>query len=96
MSRQRNRQTLASIHLRSPEDIERIVVMERMHLYNHSLPCGAAALRRHLHEHGGVTPLPSVHQVAQVLTRHGLTHGRTGWYEGELPASANIFSNERR
>ena len=85
---------------RSPQEIEWIVVIERMHLYNQGLPCGAAALRRYLREHDGVQPLPSVRQIGQVLTRYGLTYGRTGWYEGEdldrLPVAAQIPEAERR
>jgi hypothetical protein len=94
------RKTRAGKDLRSPDDIEQIVVLERLHLYNHGRPCGAAALRRHLREHGSVQPLPSVRQIGQVLTRYGLTYGRTGWYEGEeldwLPASVRIPIAERR
>ena len=32
----------------SSEEVEHIVVMERLHRYNHGLPCGAVALHRHL------------------------------------------------
>lgn len=78
-----NRQDIAVALQRSPGEIEQIVVMERLHRYNNGLPCGAAALHHHLRERDGVQPLPSVRQIVQVLTRHGLTHGRTGWYEGE-------------
>ena len=85
---------------RSPEELEQIVVGERRHLFNRGLQCGAAVLRRHLREHGGVEPVPSVRQIGQVLTRFGLTYGRTGWYEGEepdwLPSSARIPTSERR
>ena len=85
---------------RSPEDIEQIVVLERLHLYNRGLPCGAAALRRYLREHDGVQPLPSASQIGQVLTRYGLTHGRIGWTEGEdlngVPVSARVPVAQRK
>lgn len=85
---------------RSPEDEEHIVVMELLHRYNGGLPCGAAALRRHLQEEASLQPLPSVRRIRQILTLYGLTHGRTGWYEGEeldwLPASARIPEAQRR
>jgi len=66
-------------------EVEQLVVMERCHLYNAGRPCGAVALRRHLCECLGVQTPPSVRQISQVLTRYGLTHGRTGWYEGDVP-----------
>ena len=84
---------------RSSDEIEQIVVMERLHCYNHGLPRGASALRTRLREQG-IQPLPSVRWIGQVLTRHGLTHGRTGWYEGEeldwLPKSAQVPAQKRR
>jgi len=91
---------LVETGLRSPEEIEQIVVLERLHLYNRGLPCGVAALRRYLREHDGVQPLPSAHQISRVLTRYGLTHGRTGWFEGEdlngLPVSARVPVAQRK
>jgi hypothetical protein len=86
--------------LRSIEEVEQIVVMEQMHRYNHGLTCGTVALYRHLRDQCCVEPLPSVHRISQILKRHGLTHGRTGWYKDEeptwLPHSAQIPKNERR
>ena len=39
-------------------------------------------------------------RIGRILTCYGLTHGRTGWYEGELlegrPPSATIPILERR
>ena len=68
---------------RSLDELEPIVIMTRLHLYNRGLPCGATALRRHLCEHDDVRPLPSARRIGLWLTRHGLTHARTGWYAGE-------------
>ena len=85
---------------RSPEEVEYIVVLERLHRYNYGLPCGAAALRRHLRDDASLHPLPSVRRISQILTVYGLSHGRTGWHEGEeldwLPASAHVPEAQRR
>ncbi len=85
---------------RSTEEVEHIVVMERLHRYNHGQPCGAGALRRHLQEEALLHPLPSVRHIRQILTQYGLTHGRTVWYEGEqldwLPASARVPAARRK
>lgn len=86
--------------LRSLEEVEQIVVMERWHRYNHGLPCGAVALHRPLRDQYCVVPLPSAYRISHILKRYGLTHGRTGWYKGDepswLPPSARIPINERR
>jgi hypothetical protein len=63
----------------TPYEIEQIVVMERLHLYNHGLPCGARAIRRKL-DSEGVEPLPSVSTIGRILSRNYLTHNRTGYY----------------
>jgi len=85
---------------RSSEEVEHIVVMERLHRYKHGLPCSAVALRRHLQKKALLHPLPSVRHIRQILTQYGLTHGRTGWYEGEqldwLPASARVPDARRK
>ena len=73
---------------RPPEEVEEIVVMVRLELYNRELPCGPNALRRRLDEHFSLKPLPSERTIARILARNGLTYGRTGWYEGDdIPAS---------
>jgi len=85
---------------RLPEEVEHVVALERLRRYNHGLPCGAAVLRRHLREDASLHPLPSVRRISQILTYYGLTHGRTGWYEGEeldwLPDSARVPEAQRR
>ena len=67
---------------RSPTEIEQIVIMVRLNLYNRQLPCGAQAIRRYLEhlEDGIVTPLPSLSTINRILSRNGLTHRRTGYY----------------
>lgn len=83
----------------SSEEIEQVVVMERLDRHNQGLPCGPTVLRQRLRDHYGVRPLPSLGWIGQVLNRHGLTHGRTGRYKGEevesnRPGSALIPTHE--
>jgi len=61
------------------DEIEEIVVMERLHLYNRGLTCGARAISRVL-EQKGVQPLPSISTINRILKRNFLTHRRTGYY----------------
>ena len=70
---------------RSPEQVEPAIAMARLHLYNHGLPCGAAAVRRYLHDELHLRPLPSTRRIGRILTLYGLTYARTGWY-GEWTA----------
>lgn len=70
---------------RPPEEVEQIVVMARLNLYNQGLPCGPAALRRKLDTYYHLKPLPSVRTIGRILARNGLTHGRTGWYGDQEP-----------
>jgi putative transposase len=63
----------------TPEEIEQIVVMERLHLYNRGLPCGAQAIRRNL-INPGIEPLPALSTIGRILSRNFLTHCRTGYY----------------
>lgn len=70
---------------RSPDEVEQIVVIARLELYNRAVPCGAGALQKRLDEFYHLKPLPSVRAIGRILVRHGLTHGRTGWYAGESP-----------
>jgi len=79
---------------RQPEEVEQIVVMVRLELYNRGLPCGPKVLRRKLDEREALKPLPSKRTIARILTRNGLTRGRTGWYEGE--ESEDIPADSRR
>ena len=63
----------------TPDEIEQIVVMQRLHLYNLGLPCGAKAIRRKL-DREGIQPLPSSSTINRILSRNCLTHRRTGYY----------------
>lgn len=65
---------------RTPAEVEKIVKMVRLSLYNQELFCGDQAIRWELDELG-VWPLPSLRTINRILNRHGLTHRRTGHYE---------------
>ena len=62
-----------------------IVRVVRLELYNRGLACGAGAIRRRLDEVYKLKPLPSIRTIGRILAAEGLTHGRTGRYEGEEP-----------
>lgn len=61
------------------QELEETVVFERLRLYNRSKPCGAEFLRQHL-RYMGVVQLPSVSTIKRILSKHCLTHNRTGYY----------------
>jgi len=65
--------------LYSREEIEQIVVIHRLYLYNRGLPCGAKAIRLLLDQQA-LQPLPSVSTIQRILSQNGLTHARTGFY----------------
>ena len=65
---------------RTTEEMEEIVTMIRLHLYNRALPCGAKAIRQQL-EDACETPLPSLSTINRILRRNALTHGRTEHYD---------------
>jgi len=76
---------------RTTEEIEEIVKMVRLNLYNKGLFCGDQAILWEL-EDMQAQPLPSLRTINRILNRHSLTHRRTGRYEPkgkrypELPA----------
>jgi hypothetical protein len=65
------------------ERVKGIVWLVRLDLYNHGLACGAKAIRCHLDKVEQFKPLPSVRTIGRILASEGLSHARTGWYEGE-------------
>lgn len=65
---------------RTPAEIEEIVKLVRLNLYNQDLFCGAQAILWEL-EDLGVSPLPSLRTINRILQRNDLTHCRTGKYE---------------
>ena len=62
------------------EEIKEIVKMIRLELYNNGLFCGAKAIKNKM-EDDDIEPVPSESTIGRILSRHGLTHGRTGFYE---------------
>jgi putative transposase len=60
-------------------EIEEIIKLTRLSLYNQDLFCGAQAILWELEEEG-VQPLPSLRTINRILSRHELTHRRTGRY----------------
>jgi len=68
---------------RSKPEIEEIVKMIRLDLYNHGLPCGSKTIRGKMNEYE-VEPRPSERTISRILACQGLTNQRTGWYPGEV------------
>lgn len=81
---------------RTPLEIEEIIKMVRLNLYNQDLFCGAQAILWEL-EDLGVKPLPSLRTTNRILNRNGLTHRRTGKYEPKgtpYPQLPALFPNQ--
>jgi hypothetical protein len=60
-------------------EIEEIVAMVRLNRYNWGRTYGANAIIHEM-EAMGVRPLPSIRTITRILTRLGLSNGRTGHY----------------
>jgi putative transposase len=73
-----SRRPLVSPH-RTSAEIERIIELVRLSLYNKGLFCGGQAIRWEM-EDMNVQPLPSVRTIGRILRRRELTHRRTGRY----------------
>lgn len=65
---------------RTPQEIEEIVKLVRLNLYNKGEFCGAQAILWEM-EDMGVVPRPSARTVNRILARNELTNKRTGRYE---------------
>ncbi|NOQ51755.1 MAG: DDE-type integrase/transposase/recombinase [Desulfuromonadaceae bacterium] len=65
---------------RTSKEVEEIIKMVRLNLYNKGLFCGAQAILWEL-EDLGITSLPSLRTINRILSRNELTHRRTGKYE---------------
>jgi hypothetical protein len=76
---------------RTSAEIEKIVEMVRLNLYNNDLFCGNQAIQWELIDME-VQPVPSLSTIGRILRRRELTHRRTGRYTPkgkkypELPA----------
>ncbi|MHB8910338.1 MAG: helix-turn-helix domain-containing protein [Syntrophales bacterium] len=80
-----------STPLHTPAEVEEIVKMVRLNLYNQDLFCGAQAIYWEMEELG-VRPLPSIRTINRVLSRNDLTHRRTGKYEAKGTAYPKLPS----
>ena len=79
---------------RTPKEIEEIVKMVRLNLYNRDLFCGAQAILWEIEELE-IRPLPSLRTINRILSRNDLTHRRTGRYEAKgtaIPEASIIVS----
>lgn len=91
----RSRRPLNNPTHTAPE-IEEIVKLVRLNLYNQDLFCGAQAIRWEM-EDLGVKPLPSLRTLNRILSRQGLTHRRTGRYEAKgtpYPKPPSLLPNQ--
>jgi putative transposase len=79
------------VSMYTPTEIEEIVKMVRLNLYNQDLFCGAQAIHWELEELG-VKPLPSIRTINRILSRNDLTHRRTGKYEAKGTAYPKLPS----
>ena len=85
-----------STPMRTPAEIEEIVKMVRLNLYNQDLFCGAQAILWEMEELGAI-PLPSIRTINRILSRNELTHRRTGKYEAKgtaYPILPSLFPNQ--
>ena len=85
-----------STPMHTPAEIEEIVKMVRLNLYNRDLFCGAQAILWEMEELG-VMPLPSIRTINRILSRNELTHRRTGKYEAKgtaYPILPSLFPNQ--
>jgi putative transposase len=63
----------------SRTEIEQIVIMFRLHLYNNGLHYGPQAIQNEM-KREAIFPLPSISTIKRILSRNCLTHRRTGYY----------------
>lgn len=76
---------------RTCREIEEVVKLTRLSLYNKGLFCGAQAILWELEEQT-VQPLPSLRTISRILTRNDLTHRRTGRYEPKGTPYPNLIA----
>src|SRR4030067_1481199 len=74
----RSRRPLSSPY-RTPAEIEKIVEMVRLNLYNKGLFCGNQAIQWEMIDME-VQPIPSLSTIGRILRHRELTHRRTGRY----------------
>jgi hypothetical protein len=66
---------------RTKQEIEECVTFVRLELYNRAMPCGPKSVQERLKEFYHVKQTPSERRISRILARHGLTNGRTGFYQ---------------
>jgi len=94
-SKSRSRRPLSSPGY-IPAEVVEIVKIVRLNLYNQDLFCGAQAIHWEM-EDLGIEPLPSIRTINRILSRHELTHRRTGKYEAKgtaYPELPSVRSNQ--
>ena len=89
-SESRSRRPL-SVSSYTSAEIEEIVKMVRLNLYNQDLFYGAQAIHWEMEELG-VKPLPSIRTINRILSRNDLTYRRTGKYEAKGTAYPKLPS----
>ncbi len=57
--------------------------------------CGALAIRQHI-QNLGEKLIPSVSTIGRILSRHGLTHARTGLYPGDITEDKTMVTGNSR
>ena len=62
-------------------EIEEIIIMKRLELYNRGECCGAKAIKKKLEEDCLIDSSPSERTIGRILSKHCLSHRRTGFYE---------------
>ncbi len=67
-----------TVRMHTKEEIVELVKMIRLELYNRGLCCGAKVIKNKMDDYH-VNPLPSESTIGRILSRHGLTHRRTGF-----------------
>jgi putative transposase len=85
-----------STPMHTPAEIEEIVKMVRLNLYNQDLFCGAQAILWEMEELGAM-PLPSIRTINRILNRNELTHRRTGKYKAKgtaYPILPSLLPNQ--
>jgi len=75
-----NKQNLITEYTK--EEIQEIVKMTRLELYNRGLQCGALAIKNKM-QNDDINPVPSKSTIGRILSNQGLTHGRTGFLESD-------------
>jgi len=81
---------------RTPAEIESVVRIVRLSLYNKDVFCGSQAIRGEM-EDMGVSPLPSHRTIERIICRLDLTHKRTGRYTPKgtpYPSLPKEFANQ--